>query len=91
MKRGLDGAVARMRRIQQQAWANHDADDKREREVLEKAEYGARYTSQRSAYLRLALDTEKEIARLEGLYAEDPSDVQGVLFRVVRVEQPERA
>ena len=93
MKRGLDGAVARFRRVQQQAWADHDADDEREQAVLKQAEYGARYTSQRSAYLRLVLDAEKEIARLEGLYADDAPDVLGVLFQVVRVEsgrRPER-
>jgi len=90
MKRGLDGAVARFRRVQQQAWVDHDADDERERAVLEKAEYGARYTSQRSAYLRLILDAEKEIARLEGLYADDAPDVLGVLFQVIRVESGRR-
>ena len=93
MKRGLEAAVARMRHVQEQAWVDHDADDERERAVLEAAVPGMRYTSQRASYLRLALDAEKEIARLEGLYAEDAPDLLGVLFQVIRVEsgrRPER-
>jgi hypothetical protein len=123
--RKLDAAVARMRRIQEQAWDDHDADDERERQVLEmslaqaqnqlpldasadgsdayrtqahvdgksdskpdrahsdasdaKSRHNSppagngssvsiRYQSQRSQYLRIILDAEKEIARLEGLY-----------------------
>jgi hypothetical protein len=50
--RMLDMAVARMRHVEAQAWSDHDADD----------------GGHRSQLLRLALDVEKEIARLEGLY-----------------------
>jgi hypothetical protein len=85
LRRKLDAAVAKMQHIQEQAWANHDADDERERYVLEHGEAGARYGSQRSQYLRIALDAEKEIARLEGLYADDVSDLTAVLFSVERV------
>lgn len=85
LKRKLDAAVAKMQHIQQQAWADHDADDEREQAVLEAAAPGVRYQSQRSSYLRLALDAEKEIARLEGLYADDVSDLTAVLFSVERV------
>lgn len=66
LKHKLDGAVAHMRHIQTQAWDDHDADD------------GA----QKSAHLRVALDAEKEVARLEGLYADDVSDLAAVLFSV---------
>lgn len=69
LKHKLDGAVAHMRHIQTQAWDDHDADD------------GA----QKSAHLRVALDAEKEVARLEGLYADDVSDLAAVLFSVERV------
>jgi hypothetical protein len=51
--RKLGEAVARMRRVQEQAWENHDSDA---------------MVSQRSKLLRIILDAEKEIARLEGLY-----------------------
>lgn len=86
----LEGAVVRLRRVQEQAWSDHDADDERERYVLQRAEAGTRYQSQKSAYLRLALDAEKEIARLEGLYAEEVADALAVVFRVERVERLER-
>lgn len=111
--RKLDGAVGRMRRLQEQAWADHDADDERERQVLEMslaaantandantegvspesarksgvsdrqkganaANVSIRYQSQRSQYLRIILDAEKEIARLEGLY-EGMLDVDGAV------------
>lgn len=69
LKHKLDGAVAHMRHIQTQAWDDHDADD------------GA----QKSAHLRVALDAEKEVARLEGLYADDVSDLAAVLFSVERI------
>lgn len=90
LKRKLESAVAHMQHIQAQAWADHDADDARECAVLEAAVPGARYQSQRSQYLRLALDAEKEIARLEGLYADDVQETVGVLFRIERVERVER-
>lgn len=83
--RKLDAAVARIRAVQQRAWADHDADDERERAVLEAAVPGTRYQSQRASYLRLALDAEKEIARLEGLYAEEATELTAVLFSVERV------
>ena len=82
-----------MRRIQEQAWDDHDADDERERQVLaltfaqaqaaqsqapdsdaepsrkgRESSVSVKYQSQRSQYLRIILDAEKEIARLEGLY-----------------------
>jgi DNA-binding CsgD family transcriptional regulator len=69
LKHKLDGAVAHMRHIQTQAWDDHDADD----------------GGQKSAHLRVALDAEKEVARLEGLYADDVSDLAAVLFSVERV------
>jgi hypothetical protein len=50
--RMLDMAVARMRHVEAQAWVDHDTDD----------------GGHRSQLLRLVLDVEKEIARLEGLY-----------------------
>jgi len=98
--RKLDAAVARWRLVQEQAWADHDADDERERQVLglpfsTPAEDGpprkgsesnvtVRYQSQRSQYLRIILDAEKEIARLEGLY-ENILDVDGAVgFVVIR-------
>ena len=114
--RKLDGAVQRMRRLQEQAWADHDADDEREQAVLalasspdgENGSDGAsepdgndpgmrkrgresngpsvtvRYQSQRSQYLRIILDAEKEIARLEGLY-DSLLDVEGAVgFVVIR-------
>lgn len=92
--RKLDGAIGRMRRIQEQAWDDHDADDERERQVLamslaqaqnqdgsdsdsdedgkpksgRESNVSIKYQSQRSQYLRIILDAEKEIARLEGVY-----------------------
>lgn len=111
----LDGAIQRMRRVQEQAWTDHDEDDAREQDVLntcmarathsddssdddgeeeapkrgrgrgrglgQRQEGGSsgasvRYQSQRSQYLRIILDAEKEIARLEGLY-EGLLDVEG--------------
>jgi hypothetical protein len=74
LKRKLEGTIARMRHVQAQAWDDHDADD----------ENGPEH-SQKSLHLRLALDAEKEIARLEGLYADDVSDLVAVLFSVERV------
>lgn len=50
--RKLDMAIARMRCVGVQAWTDLDADD----------------GGQRSRYLRIILDVEKAIARLEGLY-----------------------
>lgn len=109
--RKLDGAVGRMRRLQEQAWADHDADDERELQVLAlsmsqasdvpdasdasdaKSRHSSpsnvtvRYQSQRSQYLRIILDAEKEIARLEGLY-EGMLDVDGAVgFVVIRRDQ----
>jgi hypothetical protein len=98
LARKLDGAVARWRRVQEQAWADHDADDERERRALEEAlarladgakgstkakARAARYQSQRSRYLRVILDAEKEIARLEGLYESRADGGGEVVFRVV--------
>jgi hypothetical protein len=74
LTRKLDGAVARLRAVQAQAWEDHDAD-------------GA---EQRGAYLRVALDAEKEIARLEGLYAVHVRESAAVVFRIERVERVER-
>jgi hypothetical protein len=74
LKRKLENSIARMRHIQSQAWDDHDADDENGQEH-----------SQKSLHLRLALDAEKEIARLEGLYADDVSDLVAVLFSVERV------
>jgi hypothetical protein len=115
-KRKLDGAVQRMRLVQEQAWNDHDADDERERQVLAlsvaqvtpqvadasddsdaKARHNSapsavsiRYQSQRSQYLRIILDAEKEIARLEGLY-EGLLDVEGAaVFRITKIS-PEAA
>lgn len=83
-RRMLDGAVARMRRIQEQAWDYCDADDARERSVLEAAVPGTRYQSQRGQYLKVILDAEKEISRLEGLY-ESLGEAEGaVVFRIIR-------
>jgi hypothetical protein len=115
--RKLDGAVARWRLVQEQAWLDHDEDDARERLVLEMSLVGGnlvelakdagvesagapagsrkprdsnapvRFQSQRSQYLRIILDAEKEIARLEGLY-EGILDVDGAVgFVVVRRDQ----
>lgn len=110
----LAAAVARMRYVQQQAWADHDADDERERAVLalvlgsgeqpssgnehgeererERAGVGgraspvmARYQSQRSHYLRVILDAEREIARLCGLYESGLAVDGAVVFRLERV------
>jgi hypothetical protein len=48
---------------------------------------GARFTSQRAQYLRVALDAEREIARLRGLYgAVIPEMDATVVFRIERVE-----
>ncbi len=85
LKRKLESAVAHMQYVQRQAWVDHDADDARERAVLAASTPGVRYQSQRSAYLRLALDAEKEIARLEGLYADEVSDAVAIVFRIERV------
>ncbi len=80
----LTAAIERMRHVQRQAWADHDEDAEHERQVLaamgvgaapaggdgaEKWEIGpVRYQSQRAQYLRVILDAEREIARLQGLY-----------------------
>jgi hypothetical protein len=88
LKRKLEGTIARMRHVQSQAWDDHDADDEREQASIKVSSEGAsdvRFQSQRSQYLRVALDAEKEIARLEGLYADDVSDLVAVLFSVERV------
>lgn len=101
--RKLDGAVGRMRRLQEQAWADHDADDERERQVLalgqqpsdthegKPSNVSIRFQSQRSQYLRIILDAEKEIARLEGLY-EGMLDVDGAVgFVVIRRDQSDKS
>lgn len=108
-ERMLASAVARMRRVQEQAWADHDADDERERSVLglvlgesENAENAeargerggergsggrimARYQSQRSQYLRVILDAEREIARLRGLYEAGAAMDGAIVFRIERL------
>jgi hypothetical protein len=91
-----------MRRLQEQAWDDHDADDEREQAVLalslpdahaahvahaaqkdvKPSNVTVRYQSQRSQYLRVILDAEKEIARLEGLY-ESVLDIEGAVGFVV--------
>jgi hypothetical protein len=67
----IEEAVARLRLVQAQAWADHDADEARERLVLGLVARGqadrARYQSQWAQYLRVVLEAEKEIARLDGL------------------------
>jgi hypothetical protein len=90
-----DEAIAHMRHVQQQAWADHDEDDRREREILAReGDAPVRYTSQRAAYLRVALDAEREIARLRGLYslaapAQGLDDSAQFIFRIERVERVE--
>lgn len=95
LKRKLEGAIARMRHIQSQAWDDHDADDAREQAIIKASSEetsGMRYQSQRSQYLRLALDAEKEIARLEGLY-EGLLDVEGAgaVFRIQKLSESDVA
>lgn len=70
--RKLDMAVARMRRVEVQAWDDHDAAD----------------GGKRSQYLRIILDVEKEIARLEGLYEAglDGEGISEVIFSVRKEE-----
>lgn len=110
-ERMMASAVARMRRVQEQAWADHDADDERERSVLalvlgEESSGGgeqgeervrehervggrvmARYQSQRSQYLRVVLEAEREIARLRGLYEAGLAVDGAVVFRLERVSE----
>ena len=45
----------------------------------------ARYQSQRSQYLRVILEVEREIARLCGLYESGGSFDGAVVFRIERV------
>ncbi len=73
--RKLDMAVARMRCVEVQAWADHDADD----------------GGQRSRYLRVILEVEKAIARLEGLYDVAPDDGGGEVVFTLRRLEPEVA
>jgi hypothetical protein len=73
--RKLDMAVARMRLVEVQAWADHDADD----------------GGQRSRHLRLVLDVEREIARLEGLYEVALDDGGGEVVFTIRRLEPEVA
>ena len=96
--RKQNAAIARMRRLQEQAWADHDADDERERSVLALMNGGSdddgkprsmvRYQSQRSQYLRVILDAEKEIARIEGVYEATDALDGAVVFRV-EVSRPD--
>ncbi len=108
--RKLGEAVTRMRRLQEQAWADHDADDEREQAVLALSVGGApadpdgkrgrdssgssvtvKYQSQRSQYLRIMLNAEKEIARLEGLY-DSLLDVEGgAVFSIRMLSQEDVA
>jgi hypothetical protein len=67
--RTLGEAVARMRLVQEQAWADHDADD-----------------GQRWRYLRIILDVEREIARLEGLYEVGMGVESEVVFSIRKRE-----
>jgi hypothetical protein len=71
-ERMLATAVARMRHVQQQAWADHDDDEDS--------------TAQRAQYLRVILDAEREIARLCGLYDVSAASEGAVVFRIERVE-----
>ena len=73
--RKLDMAVARMRLVEVQACADHDADD----------------GSQRSQYLRLILEVEKAIARLEGLYDVALDDGGGEVAFTIRRAEPVEA
>jgi hypothetical protein len=99
LARKLDGAIARWRRVQEQAWADHDEDDQREMQALEyslgrqggaRGKATMRYQSQRSRYLRVILDAEKEIARLEGLYEGWHGDGGEVVFHIVKGTQGEQ-
>lgn len=101
--RKLNEAVSRWRRLQEQAWADHDADDEREQSVLALAiaqvdhlsdrkeartsSPTIRFQSQRSQYLRIILDAEKEIARLEGLYEGIFDGDAGAVFRIQKLSQ----
>lgn len=84
-QRDLLGAIARLRNVQRAAWADHDADDERERAVLAAAIPGTRYQSQRSQYLRVVMDAEREIARLCGLYEAGVLSEGTVVFRLERL------
>jgi hypothetical protein len=86
LSRKLDAAVERLRRVQRQAWADHDADDAREVRVLLEGAPGVRYQSQRAAYLKVIVDAEREISRLEGLSGADASEMGGsVVLRIERL------
>lgn len=76
LERKLAVAVARMRRIQEQAWEDHD-----------RAGDEAGSAGQRAQHLRIALDAEKEIARLEGLYEGVVEDGATVVLRIERMER----
>jgi hypothetical protein len=83
-------AVERMRTVQRQAWADHDADEEREVVLLERALAGGlesvKIQSQRAQYLRVILEAEKEIARLQGLYDGYGGDVGGpFVMRLIKV------
>jgi hypothetical protein len=68
----LEESIARIRHMQQQAWENHDQEEE---------------ATQRATHLRLALDCEKEIARLRGLYGAVVPEVDAtVVFRIELVE-----
>lgn len=88
-----DEAIAHLRHIQRQAWSDHDLDAEREAEVLKLGAEGPRFMSQRAQYLRLALDCEREIARLRGLYGvvTPVDDVTQVVFHIERVEPVQAA
>ena len=87
-----DEAIARLRHIQRQVWADHDLDAEREASALAQGADGPRFTSQRAQYLRLALDCEREIARLRGLYGVaaplDDARPGGVQHRAGRGPRP---
>jgi hypothetical protein len=83
-------AVERMRGVQRQAWADHDADEEREVALLERALAGqlegVRIQSQRAQYLKVILEAEKEIARLQGLYDGYGGDAGGpFVMRLIKV------
>lgn len=64
-----------------------ESDKPDKRRYLEDNQGTVKFTSQRAQYLRVALEAEKEIARLRGLYGVAIQEVDAtVVFRVERVE-----
>lgn len=94
LNRPLNEAIERIRRVQAQAWADHDGDDERERQVLAtvapEGQSPPRFLSQRAQYLRVILECEREIARLRGLNgALVMEDTPQVVFRIEKIERVE--